>query len=384
MAQQEHKGPKAEGKGRGVFERPAGSGVWWILFYDQDGRRHREKIGPKSLAVAAYRKRKTQVKEDKYFPESEKQVRLTVKAAIKGYLDTHTENKSRPSDLGYAARWNEAFGDDRLETLTKADLLPWLQQRAADSSPSTARHYLAFLRRVCRLAVENRLLTHDPTVGITMGPDKKRDRYLTYEEEERLRPEIPANRWSLVEIAYLTGMRQGEQFPLRRTQVDLKQRLIRLEESKGAKLAGEGGPEYVRLNAQAVEVLRQQLASHDSIWVWPNDAGTNHLDAHNWTQDTFKPACERAGVVDLRWHDLRHSFCSRLVNHGVELYDVMQLARHRDFKSAQRYAHLAEDRLRSAIEKVGGPPARDHKENAEQKPTLAKERIARRRQQKPV
>ncbi|HEY4000422.1 MAG TPA: tyrosine-type recombinase/integrase [Candidatus Xenobia bacterium] len=296
---------RKDGKDRGLFERPKGSGTWWIEWHDQDGGRHREKVGPKSLAREAYQKRKTGVKSGVFFPETmKKRQRVTVRAAIDHYLDTHQANRSRPSDLGYAKRWADAFGGRALETLTHADIAPWLQQRASESSPATARHYLAFLRRVCRQAMQNQQLQHDPTMGVKagVGPDKKRDRWLKKDEEERLRPEIPEARWSLVQIAYMTGLRQSEQFPLRRDQVDLEHRRIRLAAAKGARLAGEGGPEYVHLSTQASEILRLQLSSHRLPWVWPNYSGTNHLDAHNWVQDVFKPACERAGVADFRWH----------------------------------------------------------------------------------
>src|SRR6202022_4765169 len=56
-------------KTRGVYERDKGSGVWWICWFDLNGKRHREKVGPKQLAIDAYRKRKTEVREGKFFPE---------------------------------------------------------------------------------------------------------------------------------------------------------------------------------------------------------------------------------------------------------------------------------------------------------------------------
>ena len=55
-------------KQRGVFEKVPGSGVWWILYYDQYRRRHREKVGPKKLAISAYQKRKTEIREGRFFP----------------------------------------------------------------------------------------------------------------------------------------------------------------------------------------------------------------------------------------------------------------------------------------------------------------------------
>ena len=54
---------------RGIFERPNESGIWWIRYCDQFGKLHREKVGPKSLALAAYQKRKTEIREGKFFPE---------------------------------------------------------------------------------------------------------------------------------------------------------------------------------------------------------------------------------------------------------------------------------------------------------------------------
>jgi hypothetical protein len=56
-------------KHRGVYEHPHRSGVWWILYYDQYGQRHREKVGLKSAAITQYRRRKTEVAQKKFNPE---------------------------------------------------------------------------------------------------------------------------------------------------------------------------------------------------------------------------------------------------------------------------------------------------------------------------
>jgi hypothetical protein len=56
-------------KHRGVFERPRGSGTWWVRYADEHGRIHREKAGPKSLALRLYTKRKAEVQERRFFPE---------------------------------------------------------------------------------------------------------------------------------------------------------------------------------------------------------------------------------------------------------------------------------------------------------------------------
>jgi len=75
-------------KERGLFERPTGSGVWWIRCCDQYGRLHREKVGPKKLAKEIYRKRKTEIREGKSFPEQLSRKReVLFEAAARGYVE---------------------------------------------------------------------------------------------------------------------------------------------------------------------------------------------------------------------------------------------------------------------------------------------------------
>jgi len=68
---------------RGVFERPAGSGIWWVSYFDAHGRRHREKVGPKGLAKKVYAKRKTEITEARFFPEKLRRRPEALAAAIK-------------------------------------------------------------------------------------------------------------------------------------------------------------------------------------------------------------------------------------------------------------------------------------------------------------
>jgi hypothetical protein len=59
-------------KVRGVFERPKGSGIWWICYYDQYGRKHRECVGMRSAAIDVYQQRKTEIRQGKLVPEDVK------------------------------------------------------------------------------------------------------------------------------------------------------------------------------------------------------------------------------------------------------------------------------------------------------------------------
>src|SRR5262245_47405214 len=73
-------------KSRGVFERPAGSGVWWVCYFDEHGRRHREKVGPKGLALKVYQKRKNEIQERRFFPERIRRREVLLADAIRDNL----------------------------------------------------------------------------------------------------------------------------------------------------------------------------------------------------------------------------------------------------------------------------------------------------------
>ncbi|MET0515999.1 MAG: tyrosine-type recombinase/integrase [Nitrospiraceae bacterium] len=64
----------------------------------------------------------------------------------------------------------------------------------------------------------------------------------------------------------------------------------------------------------------------------------------------FRRSCQSVGVEDFRFHDLRHTFASALVQRGVDLYRVQRLLGHRDGRMTQRYAHLAPENLREAVQ----------------------------------
>ena len=68
----------------------------------------------------------------------------------------------------------------------------------------------------------------------------------------------------------------------------------------------------------------------------------------------FRQALKEAGITDFRFHDLRHTFASWLVQHGVDLYVVQRLLGHKTGEMTRRYAHLAPDNLRTAINSLNG------------------------------
>ena len=102
-----------------------------------------------------------------------------------------------------------------------------------------------------------------------------------------------------------------------------------------------------------ISVVRQVLNTvervqgNDNIFLNPKTA-----KPFGSFKKSFHAALKRAGIVDFRFHDLRHTFASQLVRNGVDLYTVQRLLGHTTPQMTQRYAHLGEDQMREAIEKI--------------------------------
>jgi integrase len=103
--------------------------------------------------------------------------------------------------------------------------------------------------------------------------------------------------------------------------------------------------------------LPMSQAVHDLL-VELSREGTDHtsfervfaFDPHNFVNRVFIPAVRRVEIQDLRFHDLRHTFASRLIMRGVDLATIGKLMGHHGIRMTERYAHLADERLREAVE----------------------------------
>ena len=225
------------GHDRGLFERPTGSGLWWIHYHDADGRKHREKVGPKALARKRYMQRKTEIVEGRFFPGARRRV-----AFFDGLLDDYREAKRREgkavmkSEIGYR-RLLERFGGRRADTITAAEVEEWRDEMRESFAPATVNLHLTILRAVLRLAVRNAKLGAAALPAIAgLKANNARVRYLTDDEECRLVAALPAWLRPLITIALHTGMRRGELLKLTWDDIDFVSGMIFVRTSK----SGEG------------------------------------------------------------------------------------------------------------------------------------------------
>ena len=159
--------------------------------------------------------------------------------------------------------------------------------------------------------------------------------------------------------------RQAEQFSLKWAQVDLGRGLVTLPKTK----AGE--VQYVRLNDEARQIFQGLTIGNRSIWVFPSETQETHLDPRNFYERVWIPAVKRAGIEWVTWHDLRHTFASRLAMAGHNDGTIAALLRHSGTVLVKRYAHLSPSHLDAAVESVAAFGKR--KDEAIAQPTHSQE-----------
>lgn len=358
-----HQNPKTKEKHpRGIFERPAGSGVWWVLYYDEAGQRHREKVGVKSAAVGVYQQRKTEIRQGKFEPEDVRNKNrrpVMVEEIIGDKMEASKVLRGYKADIPRFEFWKAHFEGRAVRSITASDIEKARNELAKSKRKSnnnrepkggraiaTVNRYLAVLKAAFSLSILNGKAEKNPVKGVRFQKENnERVRYLTVDEESRLFAILPAKYHALVLVALHTGLRRMELFRLQWDDTNLGQRFLRVREAK----SGEG--RNVPLSDVALSTLQRIPRRIDNPFVFPGDnPGTHRTDVPKSWEEFLK----QAGVLDFHWHDLRHSFASRLVMAGVDLYTVSKLLGHADIKMTQRYSHLSPGHLADAVNRLNG------------------------------
>lgn len=338
-----------EKKHRGIFEKVPGSGLWWIRYFDAESQKHREKVGRKSDAIALYQKRKSEIRAGAKLPtnmrRSEEPLSSVIDRAITWY-ESHRPKSVRTAKQ-HLETIKEELGHKIAANLTPDDVDKWITSHET-WSPATMNRYKATMGKALQLAVVSGNLDRNVARLVTARKESSgRVRWLKDDEEKRLAKVIhedwPDYLQSFI-IAVHTGMRQGEQFSLEWNEVDFSRKRIFLDKTKN------GTDREVPMNKTCLTAMKElhERRPKDVKWVFLSSRYTKErlLNPRQW----FDEALAKAKVQDFHWHDLRHTFCSRLVMAGIDLLTVSKLAGHSTVAVTQRYAHLSPKHLAGAVD----------------------------------
>lgn len=213
---------------------------------------------------------------------------------------------------------------------------------------STCNRYLQLLKRMFNVAIEEGYAEENPVrkVKLYSEKDNLKERTLKPNEEIRLMETCSETLRPIITVALNTGMRRAEILNLKWSQIDFKARRIRVEKTKSGKVR------FVPVNNTLFyELNRLRDENGQSPYIFFNpETGKPYLDM----KTGFKGACRRAGIHSLRFHDLRHTFASRLVEKGIDIETVRDLLGHHSIMVTQRYTHSSDERKRAAVELLNG------------------------------
>jgi integrase len=392
-------------KGFMLRVRPNGGMTWFYDYRNKAGRRLTYKLGayPALKAEGARRSARAAAGKvaDRVDVQAEaKAARAEGERAKVATLGAFIDGRYEPWALQHMRRGDQAA--DRLKADFKAWLdkpmseintwlvVSWRRDRMKDKrdpegkevtgvAPATVNRQLDTLRACLRKAVQWGVLETHPLKDLkrVKSDDDERVRFLTEAEEKRLRAALMTreanlrtqrdsfNEWRtergykalparsahyvdhirpIVLLAINTGLRRGEIFSLKWSDIDIDGAMLNVR----AAAAKSGDARRVPLNTEALTTLqswqKQTRGAGDAL-VFPGRSGAR-LD--NITKG-WVTVRKLAKLSDFRYHDLRHTFASKLVQKGIDLNTVRALMGHADLKMTLRYSHLDPTNLAAAV-----------------------------------
>ena len=236
-----------------------------------------------------------------------------------------------------------------LDRIERQAVSRWFD-RYSTTAPGNANHALNLLGQIMNHAKVHGHIETNPASGIRRNPRRKLNRFLSQDEIIRLHAELDccvAERTSravqadIIRLLFFTGCRSGEIRKLKWDEVG--DSALDLADSKT-------GPRRVYLNSEARAIIKRQPRTGNSH-VFPSPRDPSRPLAE--TLSLWYRIRKRAGIEDVRLHDLRHNFASWAVMRGVPLPTVAKLLGHRQVSMTLRYAHVHDHEVEAAAERVG-------------------------------
>lgn len=309
---------------------------WFVRYRDINGKQRQVKAG-KTKAIAQELERKILAERDTqkrfgYKPKKE----ITFGEWVVEYLERvrpRVSKNTMVNKISCLKNMSEIFGYKYLSEITEEDFYNYIQ----NISSGSAKTYQMFLNTLLNEAEECGF--NVPVLKIKIGKrPPARVRYLTDEEAKRLLENCHNEKLKLlIKMALMTGMRKMEMLNLTWQNIDLKARLIHIEESKN------GERRSIPISDSLMRELKAIEEKNSNEKVFKEIKSLYYL---------FERLLKKSEIENFHFHDLRHTFASWLAIKGVSLYTIKELLGHKSIIMTQRYAHLSPDSRQNAVNMI--------------------------------
>jgi integrase len=327
-----------------LYRREVG-GVWYAVFYDGKGRRHRRstKCRDRRAAEAALRRFERAAQGAAYRAADSSAYSVT--QALDDFLDVGTVGLADGSVEMYeqkASHLGRLLGDEECDALTIDIVARYTQERLNEgAAAATISKELVTLRRTMKLAKQRGLIVaeHHSVIPEFRAPYKPRSRYLTLDEFRTLIAEMKPHRQMWLVVAVYTGARLSEIEGLDWSDIDWRKKAITLRGTKTA-----GAHRRVPLHPLLAQVLgKERKDAGPIVGAWPN------------VRRDLEAACERAKIDKVTPNDLRRTFASWLKQAGEDSYAVAKLLGHTSSRMVEMvYGRLDERAMASTVARLPG------------------------------
>ena len=307
--------------------------TWYADFTTASGKRIRRTLGTTDRQAAEELHDKLKYQQWRIDRIGEKPKRTWDEACVR-WLNEKGAKKSIQDDKNRMRNLPELRGM-YLDDITR----DFVQQIIAKKtcSDATKNRYTALIRAILNRAMrEWEWIDNIPYFSMYAEP-KRRIRWLTPDEAKRLIAAAPPYMAQMIKFSLATGLRQRNVLTLKWQQVDLDRRVAWYygDEMKSGRALG------VSLNDIAMQVLEEQGGKHETF-VFTDHKGEpcRYLQCKYW-----RKVLQKAGIENFRWHDLRHTWASWLIQRGVPLAALQEMGGWETPSMVQRYAHLAPEHL---------------------------------------
>jgi integrase len=337
--------------------RPSGKKTYYLRYRDHHGRQRQHKIGDaltltfsQARNVAQRLKTSISVGEDPLAPKTALRSVPKLEDFVINYYVPYIKQYKRGWRTNMSMLKNHilpAFGALFLDEITLSAVIKLhCSMRDKGYAAVTCNNAVIMVRYIFNLAKkwEFKGAENNPAKGFALFEvNNQRERYLTRSEVRLLKEAInDSDNTQLKHIVVLllfTGCRKRELLDAKWEHFDIERRIWRIPTSKSGKLR------HVPLSDIVINILKNVPRFEGCSYVLPNP---QTLKPFNTIYHSWNTARTRAGMPDLRMHDLRHSFASFLINSGRSIYEVQNILGHSQLSTTQRYAHLSEKTLVAA------------------------------------
>jgi len=333
-------------------------GNTWVIEYKVNGNTKRQSIGKKGIAT------KTMAKE--ILNKIEQQVKLGQFGLLDNDIPTLQQfseefivhqrdvkrNRSWKKDEAHIKRWNKELGTYRLSEITVKHIDDYKLKRIKEVKAITVNRELQALRCLLNLAKKWKKFYGENPVSLSgsLKTESFPIRILSYNEEVKLIDASSDHLKPIIKTALLTAMRLGELLTLRWQDVDFDNNLITIREeiSKSKKTR-----EIPISNTLRILLLEHKLKSGHSGMVFLTPEGVPYSPKNSSAlKRCFTTARKKTDLLDLRFHDLRHTAATRMAENGASIIAVKEICGHSDIKTTMQYFH-PDKSLKEAVEILG-------------------------------